>query len=117
STRRPDQRACAKTIFTALARRAFRRPVVPADVDVLLGFYDAGRSDGDFEAGVQAGLERLLTDPEFLFRIERDPSPASTTAHRVSDLELASRLSFFVWSSIPDDELLDVAARNRLRDA
>ena len=104
-------------ILSTLARRAYRRPVTPAEVETLISFYRAGRSDGNFEAGIQHALERLLCSPEFLFRIESDPPAVPRQApYRISDLDLASRLSFFLWSSIPDDELLDLAARGRLRD-
>jgi hypothetical protein len=113
-----NDRACARSILSTLGRRAFRRPVTDADVASLLTFYDTARSedrDAGFEAGIQRALERLLMDPEFLFRIEHDPAGAARrSAYRVSDLELASRLSFFLWSSIPDDELLDLASRKRL---
>jgi hypothetical protein len=113
-----NARACAQSVLSKLARRAYRRPVTNADVDGLLKFYDAGRQDdaeGGFEAGIQRALERLLVDPEFLFRVEHDPAGAEPrSVHRVTDLELASRLSFFLWSSIPDDELLDLASRKRL---
>ena len=116
--RAADEEPCAREILSALARRAFRRPLTPPDVDALLAFYAAGRRDGTFETGIQRGLESILIDPEFLFRIERDPvAAAAGNAHPISDLELASRLSFFLWSSIPDDELLDTAAGGRLRDA
>ena len=108
---------CARTILSTLARRAFRRPVTDADIRPLLPFYETGRAARGFEAGIQAALERILIDPEFLFRIERDPAGvAPATPYRLSDLELASRLSFFLWSSIPDDELLDVAASGALSD-
>ena len=116
----PNARECARSILSTLARRAYRRPVTSADVDALLTFYEAGRQDDaekNFEAGIQRALERLLVDPEFLFRVEHDPADAaSKSVYRVSDLELASRLSFFLWSSIPDDELLDVADRKRLSE-
>ena len=102
-----DERACAATILSTLARRAYRRPVTEADLGPLLGFYEAGRKAAGFEAGIRRALQRLLVSPEFLVRIERDPPKiAPATNYRVSDLELASRLSFFFWSSIPDDELL-----------
>lgn len=115
--RTADERVCANKILSALARRAFRRPVTNADVQMLLGFYDAGRKQGSFESGIESALTRILVDPEFLFRIQRDPADVRAgSVYRVTDLELASRLSFFVWSSIPDDELLDVAARGKLRD-
>jgi mono/diheme cytochrome c family protein len=108
---------CANQILSAVARRAFRRPVAKADVDAPLALYNAERSaGGDFNAGIRAGLARILTSPAFLFRSESDPAalPAGA-AHPVTDLELASRLSFFLWSSIPDDELLNLAIAGRLR--
>jgi mono/diheme cytochrome c family protein len=108
--------ACAKQILSTLARRAYRRPVTDADVATLLSFYDNGRKERDFDLGIQRAIERLLVSPQFLYRIERDPAGAVPgTVHPVSDLELASRLSFFLWSSIPDDELLNVAAAGRLK--
>ena len=108
---------CARTILSRLARRAFRRPVTDHDIQPLLPFYETARAARGFEAGIQAALERILIDPEFLFRIERDPDGvAPGTPYRLSDLELASRVSFFLWSSIPDDELLDVAANGALSD-
>ena len=92
-----DEELCARKILSTLARRAYRRPVTDEDVRTLLRVYEAGRSEGDFEAGIQAALERILAGPEFLFRIERDPANvAPDTAYRISDLELASRLSFFL---------------------
>ncbi len=112
-----DEAPCAREILSALARRAYRRPVTDADVDTLVDFYESGRSDGSFDEGIGFALERLLTDPEFLYRIERDPvDAAAATAYPVGDVELASRLSFFLWSSIPDDELLDLAERGALSD-
>jgi mono/diheme cytochrome c family protein len=106
---------CARQILATLARRAYRRPVVDHDLQTLVGFYTAARKDGTFDDGIQSALERLLVDPDFLFRVERDPASVRPgSAHRVSDLELASRLSFFLWSSIPDDELLGLAERHRL---
>ena len=113
----PGEEACAREILATLARRAYRRPVDAADVAPLLAFYRTGREADGFEAGIRMALERLLIDPEFLFRIERDPEGIAPGApYRLADLELASRLSFFLWSSIPDDELLDAAARGRLSD-
>ena len=110
-----DERACARQILTRLARRAFRRPVGAADVEALLPFYEDGRRAGGFDAGIQAALERLLISPQFLFRIERGPDGARpNTIFRVSDVELASRLSFFLWNSPPDEELLGAAERGRL---
>ena len=112
-----DEEACAKRILSRLARRAYRRPVTDGDVRTLLDFYRTGRSERDFESGIQFAIERLLCDPDFLFRITREPaSVASASIHRISDIDLASRVSFFLWSSIPDDELLDLAARGQLKD-
>jgi len=112
-----DEEPCAKKILARLARRAYRHPVSEKEIQGLLAFFRKGRADGGFEAGIQFALERLLVDPDFLFRIERDPAGAAPgTAYRLSDLEIASRLSFFLWSSIPDDELLDAAIAGRLKD-
>jgi hypothetical protein len=112
-----DELPCAKQILTALARRAYRRPPTDGDLETLLGFYQRGRNDGSFETGIQRALERVLIDARFVFRVEREPGGVTAGAsYPISDLELASRLSFFLWSSIPDDELLDVAARGKLRD-
>ncbi len=112
-----DQAACARSILSSLARRAYRRPVTGGDLDRLLPFFEQGRGEGGFERGIQRALERLLVSPEFLFRVERDPGGvAAGDVYPVSDLELASRLSFFLWSSIPDEELLDTAVRGELRD-
>ena len=113
-----EDTACATRILSTLARRAYRRATTTEDVQTLLEFYQRARGTGDFDAGIRAGVERLLVSPDFLFRIEADPERvAAGTAYRLSDVELASRLSFFLWSSIPDDELLDVAIRGKLRDA
>ena len=112
-----DEESCARNILSTLARRAYRRPVTDADVESLLDLYRTGRNDGDFEAGIELALQRILAGPEFLFRVERDPANLPPdTAYPISDLELASRLSFFLWSSIPDDTLLDLAERGRLED-
>jgi hypothetical protein len=110
-----EEESCAQRIISNLAHRAFRRPVADADLQELMSFYKSGRSAGNFEDGIESALQRMLVDPEFLFRIERDPPqvPAGT-AYRISDLELASRLSFFLWSSIPDDQLLDLAEHGKL---
>ena len=120
---RPDgtgaeaEAACAREILGGLARRAYRRPVTDGDVETLLAFYDAGRSEGGFERGIQEALTRLLVSPQFLFRVERDPADvAAGGVYRISDLELASRLSFFLWSTIPDDELLSAAETGALRE-
>ena len=109
--------ACAAQILSAVARRAFRRPVTASDVEPAIAIYQRERAEGgDFNAGIRSGLARILTSPHFLFRSENDPaSLAAGTAHRITDLELASRLSFFLWSSIPDDELLNLAVAGRLR--
>ena len=112
-----EETACARRILSTLARRAYRRPATETDLRDLLPFYEQGRKQGSFDLGIQKALERLLVSPQFLFRIEREPANVATaTAYRVSDLELASRLSFFIWSSIPDDELLDAASSGRLKD-
>jgi len=109
--------ACARTILATLAHRAFRRPVTSADIQPLYAFYERGRTGGDFESGIQSAVEALLVSPDFLFRIERDPSTAEGgRAHRLSDVELASRLSFFLWSTVPDAALLDLAERGKLSD-
>ena len=106
---------CAHEILARLARRAYRRPVTAAQMQVLLDFYGRGRRGGSFEDGVELALRRLLASPEFLYRVESDPAGAAPGApYRVPDLELASRLSFFLWSSIPDDELLAAAEQGRL---
>ncbi|HYO84753.1 MAG TPA: DUF1592 domain-containing protein [Bryobacteraceae bacterium] len=110
---------CAARILGPVMRRAWRRPVVEADLAAPLKFFRKGRDEGgSFEAGLEMALSAILVSPEFLFRVEKDPAglPAKTP-YRISDLELASRLSFFLWSSIPDDELLDTAVRGKLRDA
>jgi mono/diheme cytochrome c family protein len=110
--------ACANRILTALARRAFRRPVTREDVDAPMSFYTRARARGEsFDAAVRAGVARILVSPSFLYRIEHDPAGLEPgTAHRVSDVDLASRLSFFLWSSIPDEGLLTLAAAGRLRE-
>ena len=114
-----DETACAGRIVASLARRAYRRPVTAADTAPLLAAYEAGRREGPgFEDGIRWAIEALLVAPKFLFRAERDPAGAAPGApYRIDDLDLASRLSFFLWSSIPDDELVDLAARGELRDA
>ncbi len=110
--------ACAREILATLARRAYRRPLADADVQPLLALYSRFRQEGSFESGIEAALEFLLASPRFLFRAEQDPPGAGTSGvHPVSDLDLASRLSFFLWSSIPDDELLATAGAGRLKDA
>ncbi len=112
-----DEDRCATEILTALGRRAYRRPLADADLDTLLAFYEQGRAEGGFEVGIRKAIERLLVAPEFLFRIERDPPGAPPgTAYRLSDLELASRLSLFLWSDIPDEPLLAAAEAGRLSE-
>ncbi|MCH7750173.1 MAG: DUF1592 domain-containing protein [Acidobacteria bacterium] len=113
----PNEVACAREILGTLGRRAFRRPVTEADLEMLLGFFEMGRADGDFDAGIEMALRRMLVSPDFLFRRERDPDGVAAGApYTISELELASRLSFFLWSSIPDDALLDAAERGSLQD-
>ena len=112
-----NELGCARKILSTLARRAYRRPVTDADVNHLLEFYRAGRKGGDFDTGIRQALRLILASPQFLFRAELDPpKPTPGMVYRVGDLELASRLSFFLWSSIPDDELLSVAAQGKLKD-
>ena len=110
-----EEEKCAATILSAVMRRAYRRPVTKADVDEPMAFYRKSRTAADFDAGIASALTAVLTNPEFLLRVESDPKKAPAGGvYRVSDLELASRLSFFLWSSIPDDELLDAAIRGKL---
>ncbi len=112
-----EETACAKKILATLTRRAFRRPVTAADLNPLLAFYENGRREGDFDFGIQNALEALLVSPDFLFRVEQDPRGAASGAvFRLNDFELASRLSFFLWSSLPDDELLNLAEQGKLKD-
>ena len=109
-----DEQACATSILSRIARRAYRRPVTDADVKTLMGFYQMGRDQGgDFDHGVQLALERVVGDPEFLLRVYRDPA-GSAPVYKLSDLELASRLSFFLWSTIPDEQLLTLAEQGKL---
>ncbi len=111
---RSQEDGCATKILSTLARRAFRRPVTKPELARVLEFYAAGRKKGDFDAGIQLAIRRILASPTFVFRVEEDGAVKPGTIHRVSDLELASRLSFFLWSSIPDDTLLELAAKNQL---
>jgi hypothetical protein len=112
-----DEETCAKQILTKLARRAYRRPVTDADVQPLMGLFKAGQSAGNFDLGIERAVQGVLVSPLFLFRIERDPDNVPpNTRYFLRSIELASRLSFFLWSSIPDDELLDLAERDQLRD-
>jgi mono/diheme cytochrome c family protein len=113
-----QEESCARTILTTLARRAYRGAVSAADVDTLMTFYKQGRAAGDFESGIQVAVARVLVAPRFIYRVEEEPaSVPAGGVYRISDLELASRLSFFLWSSIPDSELLELASKGRLRDA
>ena len=110
-----DEDSCAREIISTLAPRAYRRPVSDIEVDVLLDFFRTGQQEGGFDAGIRLAIERLLVDPNFLFRIERDPPGLATGAvYDLGAVELASRLSFFLWSSIPDDELLETAMSGQL---
>lgn len=112
---RSEEDACARTILTRLGQRAYRRPLAPPELDTLLDFYQRGRSEGSFEHGIQSALERILVSFNFLFRVGDAPVRASKTdVARLSDVALASRLSFFLWSSIPDEGLLDLAIRGEL---
>jgi uncharacterized protein DUF1592/uncharacterized protein DUF1588/uncharacterized protein DUF1585/uncharacterized protein DUF1595 len=113
-----EETGCATKIFTRLARRAYRRPVTAAEIEAPMSFYKRSRdSAGSFDDGIRAGVARILSSPYFLYRIEKDPAGARAgVAHPVSDVELASRLSFFLWSSIPDEKLLDLAVAGRLRE-
>jgi len=115
-----EERACATKILSRVARLAYRRPVVNRDVQTLVEFFDTGRRDGgSFDAGIQFALERMLVDPDFLLRVHRDPpstrqAASAPASSRLSDIEIASRLSFFLWSSIPDERLLSLAERGQL---
>ena len=110
-----DEEGCVRSILTTLMRRAYRRPVTERDLESPLDFYRHGRSTDGFEAGIEMALSSILASPKFLFRVEREPAGIlPRTTYRIGDLELASRLSFFLWSSIPDDELLDIAIRGDL---
>jgi mono/diheme cytochrome c family protein len=111
-----EEVGCAKKILSTLARGAYRRPITPSDTETLLSFYQAGRNKGgSFDAGIERALRLILSSPEFVFRFERDPATVPDGAsYKIDDLELASRLSFFLWSSIPDDELLDLAVAGKL---
>ena len=112
-----DELPCAKKILSTMLRRAYRKPVATADLNDLLPFYEAGRAESNFDLGIQRALERMLISPQFLFRIEREPAGAKIgSSYRVSDIELASRISFALWSSIPDDALLNAAIAGTLKD-
>ena len=110
-----EETPCAREVVRRLARQAFRRPVTESDVDRLIGLYDTARAGGGFEAGIRLALQAILADPEFVFRFERTPDGVRAgSSYRVSDVELASRLSFFLWSSMPDEPLLAAAEQGRL---
>ena len=113
-----DEVTCAKGILSALARKSYRRPVTEKDSEQLLTFFQKGRNEGkSFDAGIEAGIQLILASPEFLFRFEPDPpNMAADTPYRVNDLELASRLSFFLWSTIPDEPLINLATQGKLKD-
>src|SRR5205807_2920903 len=102
--------ACAKEILSTLTRRAYRRPTTPQDQEWVWGFYQEGRREGNFKDGIELALRRLLASPQFLVRAEKEaPNAVTGQPYRITDLELASRLSFMLWSSIPDDELIGLA--------
>jgi hypothetical protein len=112
-----DEQACANQILTRLARQAYRRPVTAEDLEALMTQYEFGRKNGTFDSGIQTALQSLLVSLEFIFRFERTPdSTAAGMAYPISDLELASRLSYFLWSSSPDEQLLTLAAQGKLRE-
>ena len=113
-----DDAACARTIASSLVKHAFRRPATSSDVSRLMEFYQSGRTDGGtFDDGIEAVLQRVLADPEFVYRLELEPSGLlAGKSYRINDLALASRLSFFLWSSVPDDQLIDLAAQGKLKD-
>src|SRR4030095_2773195 len=110
-----EEPACARRVLSTIARRAYRRPVTDIDLSPVMAMYQEGRKKGSFDAGIEQALQLVLANPKFIFRTEADPSTTEANGlKRISDLELASRLSFFLWSSIPDDELLNVATTGRL---
>jgi hypothetical protein len=112
-----EEVACAKKILTPLVRQAYRRPATDNDMEALLTFYQAGRNEGDFDSGIRAALQAILANPEFVFRFERVPSNvAPGSNYRIGDLELASRLAFFLWSAPPDDALIAAAEQNKLHE-
>ena len=112
-----DEEPCARRILAGVGHRAFRRPLTDADLKPLLAFYRAGREERDFDFGIEKSLRAMLVSPDFLFRLEQDPpGGAPGSVCRITDLDLASRLSFFLWSSVPDDELLDLAEKGKLHD-
>ena len=116
-TSKVDEEPCARSIITTIVRRGYRRPVTDADVNVFMNFFKEGRAESDFDAGVEKAIRALLVSPEFLYRIEAQPAGVAPGApYRISDLELASRLSFFIWSSVPDDQLINLASTGQLKN-
>jgi hypothetical protein len=112
-----QESACAKQIIGALVRRAYRRPATSEDTELLMTIYQKGRNAGNFDKGIEGTIQRILMDPEFIFRKEHEPANlANGQKYRISDIELASRLSFFLWSTIPDDQLINLASQGKLRD-
>jgi hypothetical protein len=112
-----EELTCAKQIISSLVRRAYRRPPNPNDVELLLSFYQKGRNQGSFDHGIEAAIQRVLMDPDFIFRKEQDPQDSAPgQKHRITDMELASRLSFFLWSTVPDETLITLASQNKLND-
>ena len=112
-----DETACARRIISKLVTHAYRHPAASADVNMLMDFYAEGRKEGDFDHGLEIALARLLAAPQFIYRIEAEPAGAKPRQpYRITDLELASRLSFFLWSSSPDDELINLASQGRLKE-
>src|SRR5207237_5925191 len=112
-----DEVKCARTILSTVARKAYRRPLAESDITTLMNFYHVGRETGDFEYGIERALQFVLAHPEFIFRTETAPANVKPgEAYRINDLELASRLSFFLWSNLPDDELIDLAGKVKLKD-
>lgn len=113
-----DEIPCAKRILAGLARQAYRRPTTDNDVEALLGFYQSGRNGGDFESGIRTAIQAMIASPEFVFRFERTPANVVAGSNfRLSDLELATRLAYFLWSSSPDEQLIALASQNKLHDA
>ena len=112
-----EEKPCAEKIISTLARRAFRRPVTNRDVESLMNLYETNHKEGDFELQIETAIRGMVADPEFLFRTEAEPANvAAGSNYRITDTELASRLSFFLWSSIPDDQLLDIASKGKLHE-